>query len=134
MDVAVFPDPPLVNISLPHMSDKVENQVRLLCKKQVLNNIHLSRLYIYILWNSLHNFNSALHWLYLMIACSETHFNIDSNKINNCRLTVYFSFQIMKVFFEFTMFNSTVGQDNLYLLFLEIRAETSNNWRSEIFT
>ena len=97
LDVALFPDPPLVNISLPHMSDKVENQVRLLCK------------------------------LYLMIACSETHFNIDSNKINNCRLSVYFSFQIMKVFFKFIMFNSTVGQDNLYLLLLEIRAETSNH-------
>ena len=84
-------------------------------------------IYIYILWYSLHNFNSVLYWLYLMIACSETHFNIDSNKIDNCRLSVYFSFQIMNVFLEFAMFNSTVGQDNLYLLLPEIRAETSNN-------
>ena len=44
LDVAVFPHPPLANISLPHMSDKVENQGRLLCKKQALNNNHLSRL------------------------------------------------------------------------------------------
>ena len=82
---------------------------------------------IYILWYSLHNSNSVLYWLYVMIACSETYFNKDSNKIDNCRLSVYFSFQIMKVFLEFTMFNSTVGQDNLYLLLPEIRAETSNN-------
>ena len=89
--------------------------------------IYPDYIYIYILWYSLHNFNSVLYWLYLMIACSETHFNIDSNKIDNCRLSVYFSFQIMNVFLEFAMFNSTVGQDNLYLLLPEIRAETSNN-------
>ena len=42
LDVAVFPHPPLANISLPHMSEKVENQGRLLRKKQALNNNHLS--------------------------------------------------------------------------------------------
>ena len=48
LDVVVFPDPPLVNISLPYKSDNVQNQARPFCKKPALNNIRLSRLYIYI--------------------------------------------------------------------------------------